>query len=105
MAEVSKEIIEKIKKFIDLLEKNNIRISQAILFGSYTKGNQDKWSDIDLALISDDFKGDRYIDISRLREFIFTVDTDISPLPFRIEEFTVDNLFVREIISTGLRIV
>ena len=105
MAEVSKEIIEKVKKFIDLLENYNIRINQAILFGSYAKGNQDKWSDIDLAIVSDDFIGDRYNDINKLKEFIFSIDTDISPLPFRIDEFTIDNLFVKEIIQTGYRIV
>lgn len=105
MAEVNKEVITKINKFIDLLEKHNFRINQAILYGSYAKGTQDKWSDIDLALVSDDFIGDRYTDISSLKEYIFSIDTDISPLTFRNDEFNIDNLFVKEIIRTGLRIV
>ncbi|MBM2814910.1 MAG: nucleotidyltransferase [Ignavibacteria bacterium] len=105
MAKIPNKIEKKIKQFIGLLEKNNIRINQAILYGSYAKGSANKWSDIDLALISENFEGDRYNDITKLRDFIFSVDTDISPLPYRPEDFTVDDLFVKEIIKTGIRIV
>jgi predicted nucleotidyltransferase len=105
MAEINKEVIKKINKFIDLLEKHNFKINQAILYGSYAKGTEDRWSDIDLAIVSDDFIGDRYSDISSLKEFIFSIDTDISPLTFRNDEFDPDNLFVKEIIRTGLRII
>lgn len=44
----------KIKSFINLL-KDNIEIEKVILFGSFVKGEQKKWSDVDLAIISDDF--------------------------------------------------
>jgi uncharacterized protein len=30
------------------------------LFGSYVKGSADEWSDIDLALVTDDFIGDSF---------------------------------------------
>jgi hypothetical protein len=58
-----------------------------------------------LALVSDDFIGDRYSDISSLKECIFSIDTDISPLTFRNDEFNLDNLFEKEIIQSGLRII
>lgn len=45
----------KIKSFINLL-KDNIEIEKVILFGSFVKGEQKKWSDVDLAIISDDFE-------------------------------------------------
>ena len=44
----------KIERFLTLL-KNNCKIEKVILFGSCVRGKQKRWSDIDLAIISDDF--------------------------------------------------
>jgi predicted nucleotidyltransferase len=55
MAKKRDETSKKIEKFITLL-KDKISIERIILFGSYIRGQQKKWSDIDLAVISDDFK-------------------------------------------------
>lgn len=53
-----KLIHNEVLQYISLLEDKNIHILQAHLFGSYTKGTADEWSDIDLALVTDDFIGD-----------------------------------------------
>jgi len=45
----------KIEKFINIL-KDNIEVEKIILFGSFVRGKQKRWSDIDLAVISDNFK-------------------------------------------------
>lgn len=45
----------KIERFLTLL-KNNCNIEKVILFGSFVRGRQKRWSDIDLAIISDDFR-------------------------------------------------
>ena len=55
MAKKRDKTLIKIEKFITLL-KDKISIERIILFGSYIRGEQKKWSDIDLAVISDDFK-------------------------------------------------
>jgi predicted nucleotidyltransferase len=44
----------KIERFLSLL-KNNCNIEKVILFGSFVRGRQKRWSDIDLAIISNDF--------------------------------------------------
>lgn len=44
-----------INSFLKEAEKE-IHINQVILYGSYAKLNKKKWSDIDLAIISEDFK-------------------------------------------------
>ena len=44
----------KIEKFLTLLE-NKCKIEKVIPFGSCVRGKQKRWSDIDLAIISDDF--------------------------------------------------
>ena len=105
MAQVPEEIINKLKKFIEYVEKTNIHVKQAILYGSYAKGLQNKWSDIDLAIVSNDFEGNRYYDLDKLADAWFAIDTDISPLPYRPEDFTKDDLFVRHIINEGIRII
>jgi len=93
-----------LKKYIRELEKNNIRINKAILFGSYAKGNYDEWSDIDIALVSDDFTGNRFIDRDNIRKFKAKFDYKISPLPYKTGDFTKDNLFVADILEHGISI-
>lgn len=105
VAQVPEEIIDKIQKFIDFLEKTGIHIEKAILFGSYAKGVYNKWSDIDLALISNVFEGNRYNDLDKLTDACFAIDTNISALPYRPEDFVTDDLFVKEILNYGIRIV
>jgi len=45
----------KIEKFLNLL-KDNIEVEKVILFGSLVRGKQKRWSDIDLAVVSDNFR-------------------------------------------------
>ena len=52
------EIEKDIKSYIEQLEKIGIHVQQAFLFGSYAGGRPDKWSDIDLAIVSENFAGD-----------------------------------------------
>jgi predicted nucleotidyltransferase len=94
-----------IKRFIDELEKNNIPIKEAILFGSYAKGNYHDWSDIDLALVSDAFEGERFRDRNKIRRIKLEISCDLETLPYRPEDFTTDDPFVQKIIETGMRVV
>ena len=52
MAQIPAEIKKIIDKYLTALEAHNIPIRQAIIFGSYAKGNYEDWSDIDIALVS-----------------------------------------------------
>jgi predicted nucleotidyltransferase len=53
---MDKKISKTLKEFKSALEAMGIRVDQIIVFGSYAKGNAKKDSDIDVAVISDDFK-------------------------------------------------
>ncbi len=53
-------VIEKLKRYKKLLSKQ-IKFDQLILFGSYTKGTAHVDSDMDVAVIVDEFKLDYYI--------------------------------------------
>lgn len=102
MDKIPIKIHKLIKKYLDELEKNNVPIRQAILFGSYVTGSDHEWSDIDIALVSDVFEGIRFRDRNKIRKITLEVSSDLSPLPYRPEDFSPDDPFVREILEHGI---
>jgi predicted nucleotidyltransferase len=94
-----------LNKYVEELEKNRIPIRQAVLFGSYAAGGSHEWSDIDIALVSDVFEGIRIRDRNKIRKITLDISSDLSPLPFRPEDFTLEDPFVREILEHGINIV
>ncbi|MBL6996411.1 nucleotidyltransferase domain-containing protein [Desulfobacula sp.] len=105
MAKIPNKVLNSIKEYIQILNKNGVMITQAILFGSYANGRYNEFSDIDVALVSDQFEGIRFNDRNRIRKYKFEINPDIEPLPFTKENFTADDPFVREILETGFRII
>lgn len=55
MVKKRREIKEIIARYIGELDKLGIEVSQVILYGSYAKGTQMEYSDIDVAVISPAF--------------------------------------------------
>jgi len=51
-----KKVIEAIKFLENCLIDSGLNISKIILFGSQAKGNQTEKSDVDIIIVSDDFK-------------------------------------------------
>ena len=76
---------------------------QIFLFGSYAKGNYHTDSDIDIAVVFDDFADSMEIqlELMRLRR---KVDSRIEPHPFKMQDFNVSNPIVHEIITYGQEI-
>ena len=105
MAKIPNKVKNTIEKFIDALKENNIRIERAILFGSYARGTNTKWSDIDLAIVSDIFVGNRFDDRKRIRPIYLSISSDLEVLPYRPEDFTPDDPFVKEILETGIPVI
>ncbi|MGA2298185.1 MAG: nucleotidyltransferase domain-containing protein, partial [FCB group bacterium] len=66
MVKVPEHILEIIRKFIAEALKDNIHIERAVLFGSYAKGTNHEYSDIDLAVVSEDFEGISFYDAKKL---------------------------------------
>jgi predicted nucleotidyltransferase len=52
---VDAKVLETVNYFRDLVRKNGIHINNLILFGSSSTGTASPGSDIDIAIISDDF--------------------------------------------------
>ena len=104
MAAIPDEVNEKIRKFLDMLNASGIRLERVILFGSYAHGSVNRWSDIDIALVSRDFQGIGFYDRRKLNPYILKTDTRIEPHPYRPEDFTTDDPFIKEILKNGIEI-
>ncbi|WP_298272033.1 nucleotidyltransferase domain-containing protein [Geobacter sp.] len=78
-------VIEIVKKYVEELQRHNIDVQEVIIFGSYAKGNVKEESDIDIALVSDVFTGDRFEDRRKIVPFRRRIDNRIEPMPFRPE--------------------
>ena len=79
------------------------KYSKVILFGSYAKGSYNEDSDIDIAVILDDYNNliDTQLELMRLRR---KIDSRLEPHPFRKIEFNISNPLVNEIIKFGQEI-
>jgi predicted nucleotidyltransferase len=73
---------------------------QIFLFGSYAKGNFNKDSDIDIAVVLNDFENilDIQFELMKIRR---SIDSRIEPHPFRLKDFELSNPVVSEIIKYG----
>jgi predicted nucleotidyltransferase len=86
------------------LEEQGIHVDAAILFGSFAKGTAREESDIDVALISEAFSGDRFDDRRRIVPLRRAIDSRLEPMPFRPEGFAGGGNLVDEIKRDGIRI-
>lgn len=104
MASIPDNIKKILYKFIDQLNHNGFAIDRAYLFGSYAKGCYKKHSDIDVALVSTKFQGNRFFDKKAISPIVVDVCPDLEVLPYNTKDFTYEDPFVKEIIDTGIEI-
>ena len=105
MVQIPADIKKIIDRYLHVLDKNNIPIKAAVLFGSYAMGNYQKWSDIDIALVSDIFVGDRIYDKDKIRSITLSVSSEIEVIPFSVHDFNMQNPFAKKILETGIKLI
>lgn len=90
------------QRYADLV-KGKYDFINAFLFGSYAKGNYTEDSDIDIAIVFNDYGNliDMQLELMRLRR---KIDSRIEPHPFRVRDFTLSNPIVNEIVKYGQEI-
>jgi predicted nucleotidyltransferase len=97
-------IYQGVNRYLSLLKDRNIPVREVYLFGSYANGKADEWSDIDLAIVTDSFIGDRFDFRFMLTKLARSIDPDIEPHPYLLSEFNENNPVAGEIIRSGERI-
>jgi predicted nucleotidyltransferase len=92
-----------VRQTLDHLARR-IRIQQAILFGSYARGEANQWSDVDLAIVSPDFErmSHRQV-IDLLVEVALAVDPRVEFRAYTPRELTAarPTNFLGHILATG----
>ena len=103
---MSKAKVEKIvEKYTAKLKAKKYPFSAVYLFGSYSKGKANKWSDIDVAIISNKLKKDWNRNEDILWKYTIGVDSRIEPIGFTVKDFQDDsNPMVYEIKKTGIKV-
>jgi predicted nucleotidyltransferase len=95
--------IKKVEEFARELNSMGIHLRKVILYGSYARKAQHEYSDIDVALVADEFSGMGFKDIPLfvkvLRKYFI-----IQPRTFSTDYFRRGDAFIDEIKSTGIEI-
>ena len=84
---VKKEILNKLKRFKALLEKEGIPVEKMFLYGSYARGTAHKDSDIDVCVVSKIFGKDRMEERFLLSHKAPQIDVRIEAVPFSLKDY------------------
>lgn len=104
MVQIPAEVKNIINTYINELNRNEIPIREVVLFGSYAHGTYHQWSDIDIALVSEIFTGDRIQDKDKIRKITLSVSSQLEVIPFSLQDFNQQNPLAKEILSTGMKL-
>ncbi len=100
----NKSIMEIVQKYVDKICEN-YKVYAIVLFGSYAKGTNKESSDIDIAIITDDFENDIFDEELNLMKLRRKIDTRIEPHLIRIEDYkNAETPFIQEVKNTGIKV-
>lgn len=100
-----KTALERVKNFALELKAAGLHLQKVIMFGSYARNKQHKWSDIDIAIVADEFTGigfndaDYFARINNKKQYIL-----IEAKTYSTSGFKKGDPFIEEIKRTGIEI-
>lgn len=100
----TRTIIKQMEDFASQINLCGIDLKRVILYGSYANNTQTKYSDIDMALVADEFSGVPSEDVKLFlkamrKRYMVQAQT------YNFKDFTADkDPFVEEILRTGIEI-
>ena len=99
-----KEAKRAVKKYLELLRKENFPVENAYIFGSYARGDFKEFSDIDVCIISPKFRRNFIKNEQYLWRKTIEIDSRIEPIGYAPEDF--DDALLGDVIrEEGIRIV
>lgn len=100
------EVKKIIRNYAKMLKTKKYPFSAMYLFGSYAKGKAHKWSDIDVAVVSNKLKRNYERNRTILRNTSLDIDLRLEPHGFTVSEFKDNsNPMSYEIRKTGIKII
>jgi predicted nucleotidyltransferase len=95
-----------VRNYVRDIESHGVHLYTVILYGSYAKGTQHEWSDIDVALVADNFTG-FYINDKKLFPYVSIKKpyTIIEAVTYPTDYFLKGDPLIEEITKTGIKIM
>ena len=86
-----KRIVKSIQNYLEVVKQKGVPVKYGVLFGSYARGQEHEWSDIDLLVVSPLYDKHRsYRDIVKLWRIAAHTDFRIEPIPVGEQQFKTD---------------
>jgi len=99
-------VIKTVRNYAKEINKSGVNLRKVILYGSFAKGTQHEWSDIDVVLVADDFTGVGILDTPRFSRInLQTPYMNIEPRTYPTDYFIESDPFIEEIKKTGIEII
>jgi predicted nucleotidyltransferase len=101
-----KFVLKRLQQLVSEMKSSGIHLRRAILYGSYARNNQHQWSDVDIALVADEFKGDGFYDVGLFSKTLVKYhDLLVETRTYNPAQFSSGNdPLVQEILKTGIEI-
>jgi predicted nucleotidyltransferase len=99
-------VIETVRSYAHDIEAKGVNLRMVILYGSFAKGTQHEWSDIDVALVADEFSG-WYLDDHKLFPYVGIKKPyiRIEAVTYPTDYFRESDPFIEEIKKDGIVIL
>ena len=95
-----------VRNYAKDIEKHGVQLHTVFLYGSFAKGTQHEWSDIDVVLVADEFTG--LPEDHNLFPYMGGIKkpyTLIEAITYPTDYFNQGDPFIEEIIKSGVKIV
>jgi predicted nucleotidyltransferase len=100
-----KTAIDVVEDYTREICNSGVNLRKVILYGSFAKGTQHEWSDIDVALVADEFEGlptdHRYFSFIGIKKPYRRIEANTYPTDY----FKKGDPFIEEIKNTGIEIM
>jgi predicted nucleotidyltransferase len=97
-------VIDTVQNYAREICNSGIKLRKVILYGSFAKGTQHEWSDIDVALVADEFEGlptdHNYFSRIGIKKPYVRIESNT----YSTDYFQEGDAFIEEIKNTGIEI-
>ena len=89
---VDESIVTKVRGYLRSVQDHGLAVRFGVIFGSQVAGRPDRWSDIDVLVVSPLFDGRRNRqDVDLLWRLAARADSRIEPIPCGVEQWQEDD--------------
>ncbi|MEO5354352.1 MAG: nucleotidyltransferase domain-containing protein [Magnetococcus sp. XQGC-1] len=88
---VDQTVLESVRQYMSVLDQEGIPVAFTVLYGSFARGEEHEWSDIDLMVVSPLFDQEKHReDIDHLWHATLKADVRIEPVGVGLRQWQED---------------